>query len=195
MIQIGNPYSRESLLAAAEKVNWIVTKAVHDLTLDDFYSRYNKQWSVSDTVQHLSKSAQPVTFLLRCPKLYLWIKYGRMDERPSRRFDQMVALYHKALARGVPPDKYAPVLYEVPYAEEDAERFQKQDQRKWRRTSSAFQKAASKWDDYQMDRYQLPHPVLGIITAREMIMYTIFHTQQHIESALKRVYENAAAEV
>ena len=192
MVDIGNPYNRESLLDALEKVNWVVTKIIHDLTLDDYYSRYDKQWSAADTVQHLVKSVKPVTVTLRWPKLVLAMRYGRID-RPSRRYDQIADRYIKTLAKGdMPPDKHAPVLYEIPYTEEEAEKFQKQDLKNWRKATNGFQRTVARWYDFQMDRYQLPHPVLDKVTVREMLMFTIFHTKYHTDSIVKRIRAKAA---
>ena len=88
-------------------------------------------------------------------------------------------------------DKYAPVLYEVPYTEEEAEKYQKQDLKKWRRAADDFQRVVSKWYDFQMDKYQLPHSVFDKLTVREMVMFTIFHNKLHIESILERINSKA----
>lgn len=189
MIDIGNPYNRESLLHAIEKVNWIITKSIHDLNLDDYYSRYTKQWSTADTVQHLIKSMKPVNAAMRYPKLWLMVRYGT-TERPSRRFDAVAGDYVKLLAKGSYEDKHAPVLYEVPYSEDEAEKFKKKDLRKWRRLSDDFLRIVVRWYDFQLDKYQLPHDVLDLITVRELVMFHVFHNKHHIESTLKRINEH-----
>jgi hypothetical protein len=38
------------------------------------------------------------------------------------------------------------------------------------------------WKDADMDRYSLPHPLLGTITVREILFFTIYHSMRHMSS-------------
>ena len=40
-------------------------------------------------------------------------------------------------------------------------------------------KNLDRWPKGSLDKYQLPHPLLGKITVREMLYFTIYHTQHH----------------
>lgn len=47
--------------------------------------------------------------------------------------------------------------------------------------------AVSLWTEEELDRGQLPHPVLGMVTMREMLFFTVIHNRLHagdIERAL-----------
>ena len=51
-----------------------------------------------------------------------------------------------------------------------------------------------RWKDVDLDRYLLPHPLLGKITLREMLYFTTFHIQHHqqtIENLQKPKYVQA----
>lgn len=41
------------------------------------------------------------------------------------------------------------------------------------------------WEDHQIDRYQMPHEQLGIITAREWIYYTIIYSWKQLNKIRK----------
>ena len=36
-----------------------------------------------------------------------------------------------------------------------------------------------KWQENDLDRYQLPHPLLGKLTIREMLYFAIYHNLRH----------------
>jgi hypothetical protein len=36
------------------------------------------------------------------------------------------------------------------------------------------------WSEAELDRYTLPHPLLGDLTMREMLCFTLYHNQRHI---------------
>ena len=39
--------------------------------------------------------------------------------------------------------------------------------------------AAEKWDEKELDEYYLPHPILGKLTVREILFFTIYHNLRH----------------
>jgi len=36
------------------------------------------------------------------------------------------------------------------------------------------------WTDEKLDNYLAPHPLLGKLTLRELIYFTIYHTEHHL---------------
>jgi len=51
-----------------------------------------------------------------------------------------------------------------------------------KKMSRALQK---KWKEPQPDAYIAPHPLLGKITLRELVYFTIYHTGHHQEGIRK----------
>jgi hypothetical protein len=43
------------------------------------------------------------------------------------------------------------------------------------------------WSERQLDRIRLPHPVLGKLSVREMLFFTLYHNQHHIEAVKRRL--------
>ena len=40
--------------------------------------------------------------------------------------------------------------------------------------------AIARWPDAKLDQYQLPHPLLGHLTMREMLEFTLYHQLHHM---------------
>ena len=40
--------------------------------------------------------------------------------------------------------------------------------------------AIKKWKDTDLDQYYIIHPILGRLTVREMLFFTIYHTEHHL---------------
>jgi hypothetical protein len=47
----------------------------------------------------------------------------------------------------------------------------------------------TRWPERALDRHLLPHPLMGLLTIREMLAFTVYHTAHH----LRRVADRAAA--
>ena len=43
-------------------------------------------------------------------------------------------------------------------------------------------KKLNKWSEKDLDTYRLPHPLIGKITVRDMILFTIYHLNHHFAS-------------
>ena len=42
-----------------------------------------------------------------------------------------------------------------------------------------------KWKDEQLDHYQVKHPILGLLTMRELAYFTIYHNGHHLGTIRK----------
>jgi hypothetical protein len=49
----------------------------------------------------------------------------------------------------------------------------------WNETNQRLIAAAQQWSEAELDSLQLPHPAIGMITLREMLLFTIFHNTLH----------------
>ena len=50
---------------------------------------------------------------------------------------------------------------------------------RWSSVSTELVIQAEKWQENEMDLYQLPHPLLGNLTVREILYFTIYHNLRH----------------
>lgn len=135
-------------------------------------------WSPAEHVRHLRKSSAPLVTALGIPRLVLGLRFGKAG-RPSRSFDEMVATYRQALDGGATAGRFAP-------SGDGAGRDRNAVLDDWARITGALQAQLGKWDEAALDRYQLPHPVLGTLTVREMLAFTVYHTAHHLRRVAER---------
>ena len=50
-------------------------------------------------------------------------------------------------------------------------------------------RAIGKWSEEKLDALQLPHPLLGNLTVREMLLFTLYHQRHHIDVVRRRLSE------
>ena len=50
---------------------------------------------------------------------------------------------------------------------------------RWSKASTDLVLVAEKWNDSELDEYLLPHPLIGKLTIREMLFFTIYHNLRH----------------
>ena len=50
-----------------------------------------------------------------------------------------------------------------------------------------LREAIGEWSDEAMDRHAMPHPLMGVLTVREMLLFAVVHERHH----LRRVQDRA----
>ena len=138
---------------------------------DDFLFAPNGKWTAGQQLEHIYRAVNALVLPFRLPKFVLKMLFGTAN-RPSRDYDALVAKYHAKLAAGgraagrfVPP----PVAYN--HREMLRSRLLQSVQK--------LCKALEHYSEEDLDRYILPHPLLGKITLREMMYFTMYHVEHH----------------
>jgi len=168
--------SKDSILTAIEKTHAEVTTFFRSLPPESFYRRpFPNAWSYAENLDHLIRSIKPLTQALRLPKVALRLLFGS-PKNPSRTFEEMKAAYVSRLDAGaVASGRYLPVQDQLKDSSSQSALLEK-----WNRASSRLVSALNTWGDAELDRHALPHPILGTITVREMLFFTIHHAMRHL---------------
>jgi hypothetical protein len=149
---------------------------------DRFWSRENVAWSPADNVRHLILSTTPVARALRIPRLVLHGLFG-VSPTPSRTWNSLCSTYLGSLSSGATAGRYAPTQTEPSiHPTEDQQQLVEQ----FASTVSSLEKNVMSWRSEDLDRYRLPHPILGRLTLREMLMFTLFHIDHHRDHVARR---------
>jgi len=146
---------------------------IDNLSEPDFMFSPNGKWTAGKQMDHIFLSVRILCKALQLPKFFLRYKFGKSN-RPTRDYDTVVKKYRDKLqAGGLAPSPFVPPA--IPFEEKA------QLQAKFRAKVETLCKQLDKFDEQQLDVYILPHPLLGKLPLREMMYFTIYHVQHHLE--------------
>ena len=169
-------HTKTDLIRALQDANKRAEKWFHEIPTTHFFRRSEEVWSPSDNVDHLIKAVKPIARALRLPKITLQAMFGK-PANPSMTYEELCKLYRDEIAKGAKASgRYLP-NQETPI--EDAESKKKSLLEQWSKANAELLSVLEKWEENELDRYQLPHPLIGNLTIREMIYFTTYHNLRH----------------
>ncbi len=173
---ISEPFTKPDLLRDLGAVHAWSAEFWQSFDHAEFFAPLGDAWSPADNVRHLIKSNRPVAQALKIPKLFLLLRFG-FTRRPSRSYSALKATYYEALDSGLKAGRFgaSPIL---PDQQTDERR--EQELAKLSQTFSALSAAVQGWSERALDRLRLPHPGLGLLTVREMLLFTLYHNTHHV---------------
>jgi hypothetical protein len=141
-----------------------------------FYIRKDNKWSIAENCKHLSLSVKPLNTAFSLPNFAL-LFFGKLN-RPAKNYDEIVNKYHQKLAEGaVATSQFVPEKISVENSKEDLIQ-------ELKKINNLFLKKVDDFTEEDLDKYLIPHPVLGKLTIREMLYFTICHTLHHQKAIL-----------
>jgi hypothetical protein len=148
-----------------------------ELATPEFLAPRGLRWSAADHVRHLTKVMRAITRGMSNPWWKLWIAFGKA-RRPSRSIEQIRSEYLAGLPNFAGKDNpFAP----SPMKPGDPEVQRAQVMAYYDVAINELVAAIDRWDEKSLDRYRLPHPLLGKLTLREMLLFNLYHNLHHIE--------------
>ncbi len=177
------PTAPRALAAEARRIHAESVRYWSVYSVDAFFrSPKPDVWAPADAVRHLTKAIRAVNKGLALPRLALLVLFG-WSRRPSRSFDALVADYRAALAAGGRAGRFTPSAL---VAAEQMTAGRTRIMAHHDAAVEAFAGALERWSDRALDRYRLPHPLLGKLTVREMAYFTLLHNVHHVAVAERR---------
>jgi len=144
---------------------------------DDAWTRGPEgKWTTGQHALHLLQSIKPLNSALSMPKFLLRYKFGKAN-RSVRAYDAIIKRYQERLedAKGKTykgsQNMKVPTLSEKEYILNRLQTEQKKLQYKTQKIS-----------DKNLDTLILPHPLVGKMPVREIIMWTAHHVEHHTET-------------
>jgi hypothetical protein len=153
-----------------------VCKSVSD---EDFNISKENKWTPAENIQHLVTATRMTRTAFVVPKFVHVLLYGKPG-RTSHGFSKVVSNYqnkleHGAQATGVYVPKKADYSKAVLHDKLNTEA---------QKLIAAIDK---NWTDEQLDKYVIKHPILDLLTLRELAYFTIYHNGHHHET-ISRYY-------
>jgi hypothetical protein len=182
---MSSPFTRAELLEALASEERDVAAFFGSLSPDELVLRVGDAWTPAEHLHHLNTAASAVARGLSIAPWLLRLRFGR-SPRASRSFVALRDDYRARLARGGRASgRFVPPREQHTATEITARRAELL--ARWQRVNARLVSALEYWSDGNLDRIQLPHPILGKITTREMVYFTIYHGHHHIAAAKARL--------
>ena len=164
--------TKEKIIQELQKGFEEVIVTVQPVADSTFLRKPDSKWSAADNIEHMILSVKPLKLAFRLPKFIL-LYFGKPN-RPLRTYEELVNKYQEKLrAGGKATSAFVPKFnYKDKHSLLEDFKHMNQD----------FIKSLAKWNDADLDRYLIPHPLLGKLYVREMLYFTIYHTQHHLKA-------------
>jgi hypothetical protein len=139
---------------------------------EDFtFSLNNEKWSAAQHADHILRSLSPVRMLFGLPK-WMGRLFFKKANRPSKSYEDLIKKYLLSLERGGRASgRFVPEKVGAGSKAALAKRIEA--------TVQKLCSAVSRYSEKELDRLVLPHPLLGRVTLREMLYFTIYHVRHH----------------
>ncbi|WP_452224754.1 DinB family protein [Lacinutrix chionoecetis] len=131
------------------------------------------KWTTGQHTLHLLQSIKALNDALSLPKFILKFKFGKAN-RPVRNYNTVTNRYNERLAEvsgktfGPSKNMKIPSLKDKNYL---LDRIKAENKK--------LQYKTKKWSDNDLNSYILPHPLMGKMPVRELVMWTAYHVQHH----------------
>ncbi len=155
---------------------------IRELNDAEFCFAPEGKWSAGQQLDHIIKSAGPVNMALRLPKFILKWKFGTAN-RPSKTYEALIEKYNLKLKEGGRASgRFVPATVDAANKEILLTKL----------TSlvNKLSRITQKHSEEALDKYILPHPLLGKLTLREMLYFTAYHVEHHrqlVEKGLQQM--------
>ncbi len=159
-----------------ELINWVTEQP-----LENWEKGPEGKWSTGQHIQHLVNSLQLLNNALSYPRFFLKYKFGVCNRAP-RSYEIVAKKYQEKLLKNKEKaEKYNKKLKKPSLKDRERllTRFQIQQKK--------LQYKTKKISERNLDTLVIPHPLMGKMTVREIIMWTAHHTEHHLET-LKLLY-------
>ena len=172
-------HDKPQIIAALNEKVEAFNQYISPLNKEQFEVSPNGKWSAGQNLDHLIRAIKPLQVAYALPKFAIVVMFGKTN-RASKTYDELVIKYKAKLAAGgrasgpfIPP----------------AVGFEKKDEliKKYTKQKQKLITKIEKQSEADLDKYILPHPLLGKVTLREMLYFTIHHNVHHLELLKSRI--------
>jgi hypothetical protein len=174
---------RQEVINKLKENHQVFVDYILSLSDNEFLQHQQGKWSAGQQLDHIYRSVSPVTMAFSLPDFLLGMFFGKPN-RPGRSYDELVKKYKAKLeAGGAASGRFIP----KPVAVSDRLDLAKSLIMKVGKLCFRLEK----YSEEELDRLLLPHPLLGKLTLREMLYFTIYHAEHHL-SITKRSLDMSA---
>ena len=143
------------------------------------------KWPAGQQLDHIIRAVSSLATGLRLPKFAIGLIFGKAN-RPSKSYEELVKKYISKLeSGGKASGRFIPVKINFSDKQPYIDKLEK--------LIARLEKNINAYSENQMDTYILPHPLLGKVTIREMMYFTIYHAEHHHKLTMKNLIHLSGA--
>lgn len=156
-------------------------KLLNELSENQLFKKtMKKNWTIAENIQHLVLATKPLVELFGNPEI-MATNWGKSTSS-SRKYNDVVALYLKHIGiPGFTTKHYMPSNMEFTKLEL-IQNFQS--------TNESLIDKTSLLSEEDLDNYRIPHPLIGLMTCKEFLYFTHYHTVHHLKTIRKTLKNN-----
>lgn len=149
---------------------------INKLSVDQLFQKPSrKAWSVAENIHHLFLAAKPLVGLFGKPEIML-SNWGK-STRVSKGYDSVIELYLKHIGiPGFSTKDFTPLKMDLTKTDL---------LRNFHSINENLLKKVASLSENDLDNYQIPHPLIGLMTCREFLYFTHYHTVHHHKTIIR----------
>ncbi|GAB3506082.1 DinB family protein [Emticicia fontis] len=156
-----------------------IAQEIENVNETQFFAPIGEKWSIAENLLHLTQSVKGLNQGLALPKEVLINQFGKID-RPVLDYDGVVSAYLNVLGTGIKATgKFVPLLPENPSKDILLNSFVKHHE--------TLVNYLDEWSEAEVDEVAIRHPVLKLMTIREMYYFMHYHIGHHQKAIQKGV--------
>jgi hypothetical protein len=138
------------------------------------------KWTTGQVALHLLQSIKPLNAALSMPKFLLRYKFGKANSE-VRDYETVVKRYQERLNDVTPGITFGPSRNMIVPKLSDKQYLLNRLQVE----SKKLQYKTRKMSDKNLDNLILPHPLMGKMPVRELLMWTSYHVEHHTKQLIE----------
>lgn len=166
--------TKQDIITELEHVFNEITSFAESIDDATFKKRVDKKWSIAENMDHLSIS-NTITAVAFTTAKFILIQTFKTNKRNNLNYDEVVWRYQRSLSDGGKASfPYQPKLslLTIRFITEIV----------WKNSISNLMNAINNFNEEDLDTYLIPHPLIGKITPRELLFFTIYHVNHHLKT-------------
>ncbi len=165
--------NKQAIIDRIQKNYNLFIDYLNELSPEEFSFRYQQKWTAAQQLEHIVLCVKPLVQVYSMDKIALKQNFGTTN-KASRTYDVLLKEYLEKLNEGgKAPTRYLPetIATEKAFLIDSL-----------RKAIQNLCVAIETFTEEELDTLQVPHPILGNISLREMLYNAIYHVQHHHEA-------------
>lgn len=167
---------KEAIADLLEEKNRTLVNWLEDQDQSKWEEGPDNKWTTGQQALHLLQSIKPINFALTLPKFILKYKYGKSN-REVRDYDAVIKRYQERLIDAQGMTFKGSRNMKIPKSSD-----KKYILNRLTVECKKLQYKTNKWQDKDLDNLILPHPLMGKMPIREILMWTSYHIEHHTKT-------------